>query len=127
MAASPITAAMPRVAMTIPMQHIPRVRPPPFRKGEPREDQLPQPEGRVPAGQVWVQGRWRSPVSNAAKQKAKVQSQKIAKAIQQQAHGCNIYAYINIKTKQVVYSTTRNMQVRSFPDRDVDDSLTDFF
>jgi hypothetical protein len=110
-----MTAAVPRAAMSIPMQHIPRVRPPPFKKGEPREDQLPQPEGKVPTGRVWVQGRWRSPESNAAKHKQKVQSQKIAKAIQQQAHGCNIYAYINIKTKQVVYSTTRNMQVRTTP------------
>ena len=100
---------------SVPPMHIPRVRPPRFLKGQPRDDQLPQPEGPVPRGQLWVQGKWRNRASNAVIDRQKVMSQQVKKAIQRQTHGLNIYAYYHLRTKQVVYSLTRVMQASHFP------------
>jgi hypothetical protein len=109
--ASSVTAAVPRSVPQVPISTLPRVRPPRFLPGQPRDDQLPQPEGPVPPGRIWVQGKWRDPTSNAVKEKSKVMSQQIKKAVEKEHHGTDIYAYYHMATKQVVYSLTRIMQV----------------
>ena len=91
---------------------IPRVRPPRMLKGSISPNTLPQPEGKPPSGKVWVQGRWRVPTSNSAKDKRKVQSAHVEKAVVRDSHGHNIYAYTHIRTNQVVYSLTRILRVR---------------
>lgn len=96
------------------LSQIPRVRPPRIPKGTPNANTNPQPPGSVPVGQVWVQGAWRDPASNAAKDRRKVQSRQVEKALRRTSHGMNIYAYSNIRTHQVVYSLTRVLQVGNF-------------
>lgn len=98
---------------SIPVSQLPRVRPPRFLPGQFRDDQLPQPDGEVPPNAVWVQGRWRNPASNAVIDRRKVMSQQVKKALEKRQHGSKIYAYYHLQTKQVIYSLTRIMQVRT--------------
>lgn len=58
-----------------------------------------------------IQGRRRFIRSNAAKNFIRGESARVASALQSRHHGKNIYAYNHIKTKQVVYSLTRDLQV----------------
>ena len=109
--ASAVVAAAPHSVPPLPLSRIPRVRPPRFLPGQPRDDQLPQPEGSVPSSHVWTQGKWRNRASNAVSDRRKVVSQQVKKAIEKRYHGLNIYAYYHLLTKQVVYSLTRHMQV----------------
>ncbi|ETN45089.1 uncharacterized protein HMPREF1541_09965 [Cyphellophora europaea CBS 101466] len=108
--ASAVVAAAPHSVPPLPLSRIPRVRPPRFLPGQPRDDQLPQPEGSVPSSHVWTQGKWRNRASNAVSDRRKVVSQQVKKAIEKRYHGLNIYAYYHLLTKQVVYSLTRHMQ-----------------
>lgn len=97
------------------LQQAPRVRPARFLKGQPRDVNLPQPEGPVPETErrkVWAQGRWRSRNSNSVVDRQKVLTQQLGKAVARKTHGCSIYAYYHQLTNQVVYSTSRVMQVR---------------
>lgn len=112
--ASSVAAAMPHTLHSLPISQLPRVRPPRFLPGQPRDNQLPQPEGHVPDNALWTQGKWRNPASNAIIDRRKVMSQQMKKAIEKRHHGSRIYAYYHLRTKQVVYSLTRIMQVRIF-------------
>jgi len=95
----------------MPIAHIPRVRPPRIPKGTPNANTNPQPEGPVPHNAVWAQGKWRNPASSAVKDRKAVQSRRVEKALRWEDHGQNIFAYVHIRTKQVVYSLTRIMNV----------------
>lgn len=110
--ASTVATAVQRSMPPMSLSAVPRVRPPRFLPGQPRDDQLPQPEGPGPNGKVWVQGKWRQPGSKAAIDRRKVLSQQVKKAVEKIHHGQSIYAFYNMNTKQVVYSLTRDMQVR---------------
>lgn len=109
------SAAMNAVAHSVPSPYAiplgPRIRPPRLLPGTKAENTNPQPSGPVPENSVWVQGKWRNPASNAAKDRRLLQSKQVEKALRHHTHGMNIYAYRQIRTNQVVYSLTRVMQV----------------
>lgn len=88
-------------------------RPPPLPKGVPHPyNSIPRPPGPPPKpGLVWGQGKWRHPRSQAAKFLHKQNSQRVQKALLSPFQGKTVYAYSNIRTKQVVYSLTRVMNV----------------
>lgn len=92
-----------------PLPAIPRVRPPPIPKGTPGPNTLTQPGPPPKKNLVWADGRWASPHSRSALHKKEVVSKQLEKALQHEVHGMNIYAYKHIRTHQVVYSLTKNM------------------
>jgi hypothetical protein len=110
MAASAATA-MSHSMPPLPMTSAPRIRPPRIPKGTPNINSQPQPEGEAPKERLWVQGRWRDPASRAARNRQEIYSRRVEKALKHETLGMNIYAYNHIRTKQVVYSLTRNMEV----------------
>ena len=91
---------------------MPRIRPPRLLKGDPHPNNANQPPGQPPRGRIWVQGKWRTPMSNAGKHKREVQVRQVAKALRHRTHGLDIYAYRHVRTNQVVYSLSRSLQVR---------------
>jgi len=93
-----------------PLPAVPRVRPPPIPKGTPGPNTLPMPA--VPGAGVWADGRWRHPRSRSVIQKQQIISRQLEKALRHETHGMDIYAYRHITTNQVVYSLTKNMNVR---------------
>jgi hypothetical protein len=113
MAAATATA-MSHSMPPLPMTSVPRIRPPRIPKGTPNINTQPQPEGEVPTSKVWVQGKWRDPASRAAQHRREIYSRRVEKALKHETLGMNIYAYNHIRTKQVVYSLTRNMEVCRF-------------
>lgn len=58
-----------------------------------------------------IQGRQRNPLSNAFKEHLKRESARLQKALNSIGHGKHIFAYHNVRTKQVVYSLTRHLEV----------------
>lgn len=110
MAAAAATA-MSHSMPPLPIAAAPRIRPPRIPKGTPNINTEPQSEGQVPKGKVWVQGKWRDPASRAAQHRQEIYSRRVEKALKHETLGTNIYAYNHIRTKQVVYSLTRNMEV----------------
>jgi hypothetical protein len=72
----------------------------------------------IPRGAV-IQGRARTPGSNAYKSFQWKEGGRLRKALNRITHGKNIFAYNNIRTNQVVYSLTRYLEVN--------DSLFFFF
>jgi hypothetical protein len=111
MAAAATNAISHNVPMPMSMSSAPRIRPPRIPKGTPNINTEPQPQGNVPKGKVWVQGKWRETASRAVQQRQEIYSRRVEKALKHETLGTNIYAYNHIKTKQVVYSLTRNMEV----------------
>jgi hypothetical protein len=91
---------------------MPRIRPPRLLKGDPHPNNATQLPGQPPTGRLWVQGKWRTPVSNAGKHKREVQVRQITKALRHRTHGLDIYAYRHVRTNQIVYSLSRSLQVR---------------
>lgn len=92
-----------------PLPAVPRIRPPPIPKGTPGPNTRPQPGPPGQSGQVWADGRWANPNSRSALHKQEVVSKQLEKALQHEVHGTNIYAYRHMRTHQVVYSLTKNM------------------
>lgn len=64
------------------------------------------PKTRVP-----IQGRPREANSNAFKEASTRESVRLQKALNAVAHGKHIFVYHNVRTKQVVYSLTRYLEV----------------
>lgn len=60
-----------------------------------------------------IQGRPRQTASNAFKEYAKRESVRLQKALNSISHGKHIFVYHNVRTKQVVYSLTRYLEVSS--------------
>lgn len=96
-----------------PLPALPRVRPPPIPKGTPGPNTLPMPSQPSSKNLVWADGKWNSPRSSAAKHKKAVVARQLEKALRHETLGMNIYAYRHIRTNQVVYSLTKNMEVCS--------------
>ncbi|KAN0079193.1 Transcriptional regulation of mitochondrial recombination domain containing protein [Elaphomyces granulatus] len=63
----------------------------------------------IPRGTV-IQGRARTPGSNAYKSFQWKEGGRLRKALNRITHGKNIFAYNNIRTNQVVYSLTRYLE-----------------
>ncbi|KAL9622147.1 MAG: hypothetical protein Q9160_003490 [Pyrenula sp. 1 TL-2023] len=86
-------------------------RPPPLPKGVPHPyNSISRPKGPPPKpGLVWSQGKWRGPNSKSGKYLQQKNSSRLKKALRLPYHGKTIYAYSNLRTKQVVYSLTRVM------------------
>lgn len=63
--------------------------------------------------QTPIQGKQRELGSNAYKEHAKRETARLQKALNAVSHGKNIFAYTNLRTKQVVYSLTRYLEVRT--------------
>ena len=61
-----------------------------------------------------IQGKPRVPGSNAFKQQQDKEGRRLQKALNSVSHGKNIFVYNNIRTKQVVYSLTRYLEVSFF-------------
>lgn len=59
-----------------------------------------------------IQGRPRDTSSNAFKDYIQRESARLQKALNSISHGKHIFAYHNVRTKQVVYSLTRYLEVR---------------
>lgn len=59
-----------------------------------------------------IQGRPRETSSNAFKEHVQRESVRLQKALNSISHGKHIFAYHNVRTKQVVYSLTRYLEVR---------------
>jgi hypothetical protein len=108
-ATSTMSHSLPPLPMA--MAYAPRIRPPRIPKGTPNANTNPQPEGPRPGKLVWVQGKWRDPASRAARHRQQIYSRRVEKALKHEVLGSSIYAYNHIRTKQVVYSLTRNMDV----------------
>jgi hypothetical protein len=62
-----------------------------------------------------IQGKPRVPGSNAFKDYQDKEGRRLQKALNSISHGKNIFVYNNIRTKQVVYSLTRYLEVSFFP------------
>lgn len=60
-----------------------------------------------------IQGKARQPSSNAYKVHQEIEGLRLQKALNSITHGQNIFVYHNIRTKQVVYSLTRYLEVSS--------------
>lgn len=58
-----------------------------------------------------IQGRPRETSSNAFKEYVKRESVRLQKALNSISHGKHIFVYHNVRTKQVVYSLTRYLEV----------------
>lgn len=58
-----------------------------------------------------IQGKPRETTSNAFKEHIKRESVRLQKALNSISHGKNIFVYHNVRTKQVVYSLTRYLEV----------------
>lgn len=58
-----------------------------------------------------IQGKPRVPGSNAFKDQQDKEGRRLQKALNSISHGKNIFVYSNIRTKQVVYSLTRYLEV----------------
>ena len=58
-----------------------------------------------------IQGKVRNPASNAFKEHAFREAIRLRKALNSVDHGKNIFVYHNVRTKQVVYSLTRALEV----------------
>ena len=61
-----------------------------------------------------IQGKPRVPGSNAFKEHQDKEGRRLQKALNSITHGKNIFVYNNIRTKQVVYSLTRYLEVSFF-------------
>ena len=61
-----------------------------------------------------IQGKPRVPGSNAFKDYQDKEGRRLQKALNSISHGKNIFVYNNIRTKQVVYSLTRYLEVSFF-------------
>lgn len=61
--------------------------------------------------QTPIQGKPRNLESNAFKEYAKREGVRLQKALNAITHGKNIFVYHNVRTKQVVYSLTRYLEV----------------
>jgi hypothetical protein len=61
-----------------------------------------------------IQGNPRVPGSNAFKDHQEKEGRRLQKALNSISHGKNIFVYSNIRTKQVVYSLTRYLEVSFF-------------
>jgi hypothetical protein len=59
-----------------------------------------------------IQGKTRVVGSNAYRDQQEKEGRRLQKALNSIAHGKNIFVYHNIRTKQVVYSLTRYLEVR---------------
>ena len=62
---------------------------------------------------VPIQGKPRQPSSNAYKDHQDKEGLRLQKALNSLTHGQNIFVYHNLRTKQVVYSLTRQLEVSS--------------
>lgn len=62
-----------------------------------------------------IQGRPRETSSNAYKNYQDKEGRRLQKALNSLTHGKNIFVYQNVRTKQVVYSLTRYLEVSRFP------------
>lgn len=60
-----------------------------------------------------IQGKARVPGSNAFRDHQEKEGRRLQKALNSLTHGKNIFVYQNIRTKQVVYSLTRYLEVSS--------------
>lgn len=60
-----------------------------------------------------IQGQPRQPSSNAYKLHQEKEGRRLQKALNSLTHGQNIFVYHNLRTKQVVYSLTRYLEVSS--------------
>lgn len=58
-----------------------------------------------------IQGKYRFPNSNAAQNFREQETARYRKALQHLTHGRNIFVYNNLRTNQVVYSLSRNLDV----------------
>jgi hypothetical protein len=58
-----------------------------------------------------IEGRRRNPSSNAFKEHVRRESVRLQKALNSITHGKHIFVYHNVRTKQVVYSLTRYLEV----------------
>jgi hypothetical protein len=58
-----------------------------------------------------IQGKARQPSSNAYKDHQEKEGLRLKKALNSITHGQNIFVYHHIRTKQVVYSLTRALEV----------------
>ena len=67
-----------------------------------------------PKSSVPIQGRPREANSNAFKEASSRQTVRLQKALNAVAHGKHIFVYHNVRTKQVVYSLTRYLEVSLF-------------
>src|SRR5947209_6748409 len=78
----------------------------------PREPRHPPRGSRYPPLQkIEAFGKPRDPSSNAAKEQRWRASRRLEKALLHEHHGENIYAYVHLRTGQVVYSLTKIMDV----------------
>jgi Transcriptional regulation of mitochondrial recombination len=78
----------------------------------PRTATVPSPNSKRPrVSNVESHGKLRNPSSNAAKAERFKESRRVEKALKHEHHGENVYAYVHIRTGQVVYSLTRIMNV----------------
>jgi hypothetical protein len=62
-----------------------------------------------------IQGRPREQNSQALKEHQFREGVRLQKALNYLVHGRNIFVYHNLRTKQVVYSLTRYLEVSSLP------------
>lgn len=60
-----------------------------------------------------IQGRLRHPMSQAAKNWKRAESERLKRALQSLTHGRDIFAYRHMRTNQVVYSLSRTLEVSS--------------
>jgi hypothetical protein len=61
--------------------------------------------------QAPIQGRVRHPRSNATKEFQSREAARLRKALHAMSHGKHIFVYHHVRTKQVVYSLTRELEV----------------
>lgn len=60
-----------------------------------------------------IQGKLRHPMSQAAKNWRRAESERLKRALQSLTHGRDIFAYRHMRTNQVVYSLSRTLEVSS--------------
>lgn len=60
-----------------------------------------------------IQGKPRQPSSNAYREHQDKEGRRLQKALNSLSHGQNIFVYQHLRTKQVVYSLTRYLEVSS--------------
>jgi hypothetical protein len=125
MAATSVTAMPHNLTHLPPLPRMPRIRPPRLMPGDPHPNNNPPPSD-LPEEQLprWYQGRLRKANSTALKHKKAKERGQTQKAIDRHHNqGLDIWAYFHIRTHQVVYSLSEDLQVRSGPQRPCTESI----
>lgn len=107
--AQAMVAAAAHTIPPFPLPALPRIRPPATPKGTPGPNATPLPLNLPPTNQIWADGKLQSPSSPSAKHRSAIVSKQLEKALKHEVLGMNIYAYKHVRTGQVVYSLTNNM------------------